>query len=193
MQQTISTKLAFYSILTVLAVLLIIAAAYLNISLVERHQNQLYSDTQKQLSLYHNRLLTNLQNHIQIVRGLPGLFAINPTLSQDQFEQAVRHLVNTQSEIRNIAAAPNMIIRYMYPMEGNRAAVGLDYRNTPSQFEAADRARRTRELVLAGPLELKQGGLGLITRIPVFLQKEASNEEYFWGLISAVIDIDLFF
>lgn len=192
MQQTISTKLAFYSILTVLAVLLIIAAAYLNISLVERHQNQLYSDTQKQLSLYHNRLFTNLQNHIQIVRGLPGLFAINPTLSQDQFERAVRHLVNTQSEIRNIAAAPDMVIRYMYPMEGNRAAVGLDYRHTPSQFEAADRARRTRELVLAGPLGLKQGGLGLITRIPVFLQKEASNEEYFWGLISAVIDIDLF-
>ena len=113
MQQTISTKLAFYSILTVLAVLLIIAAAYLNISLVERHQNQLYSDTQKQLSLYHNRLFTNLQNHIQIVRGLPGLFAINPTLSQDQFERAVRHLVNTQSEIRNIAAAPDMVIRYM--------------------------------------------------------------------------------
>jgi len=192
MQQTISTKLAFYSILTVLAVLLFIAATYLNISLVERHQNQLYSDTQKQLSLYHNRLFTNLQNHIQIVRGLPGLFAINPELSQEQFARAVRHLVYAQSEIRNVAAAPDMVIRYMYPMEGNQAALGLDYRNTPAQFEAADRARRTRELVLAGPLELKQGGQGLITRIPVFLQKETSNEEYFWGLISAVIDIDRF-
>lgn len=192
MQQTISTKLAFYSILTVLAALLFIAATYVNISLVERHQNQLFTDTQKQLSIYHNRLFTNLQSHIQIVRGLPGLFAINPELSQTQFERGVRHLVNAQSEIRNIAAAPDMVIRYMYPMEGNRAAVGLDYRNTPSQFEAADRARRTRELVLAGPLELKQGGLGLITRIPVFLQTESSNEEYFWGLISAVIDIDRF-
>jgi len=193
MQAFISTKLAFYSILTVLALLLLIAASYVNNSLVERHQSQLYSDTQKQLILYHNRLFTNLQNHIQIVRGLPGLFAINPELSQAQFARAVRHLVGAESEIRNIAAAPDMIIRYMYPMENNEAALGLDYRKTPSQFEAADRARQTRELVLAGPLELKQGGQGLITRIPVFLQNESSNQEYFWGLISAVIDINRFF
>jgi sensor domain CHASE-containing protein len=81
----------------------------------------------------------------------------------------------------------------MYPIEGNEAAVGLDYRTAPTQFEAADRARRTRELVLAGPLELKQGGIGLITRIPVFLQREETGEEYFWGLISAVIDVNRFF
>lgn len=193
MQPIISTKLAFYSILTVLALLLLIAASYVNNSLVERHRSQLYSDTEKQLSLYHNRLFTNLQNHIQIVRGLPGLFAINAELSQEQFARAVRHLVNSESEIRNIAAAPDMVIRYMYPMTGNEAALGLDYRTTPSQFEAADRARRTRELVLAGPLELKQGGQGLITRIPVFLQKESSQQTFFWGLISAVIDINRFF
>lgn len=193
MQTIISTKLAFYSILTVLALLLSIAATYVNISLVERHQNQIYSDTQKQLSLYHNRLFTNLQNHIQIVRGLPGVFAINPELSQEQFARAVRHLVTPESEIRNVAAAPGMVIRYMYPMAGNEAALGLDYRQTPGQFEAADRARRNLELVLAGPVALKQGGQGLITRIPVFLQHESSGEEYFWGLISAVININRFF
>jgi len=192
MQQTISIKLAFYSILTVMAVLLVAAAVYINSSLLERHHNQAFSETQKQLSLYHNRLFTNLQNHIQIVRGLPSIFAINPELSEQQFARAVRHLVNRDSEIRNIAAAPNMVIRYMYPMAGNEAAVGLDYRKEPNQFEAADRARRTRELVLAGPLELKQGGIGLITRIPVFLEDNSTGEEYYWGLISAVIDFERF-
>jgi sensor domain CHASE-containing protein len=169
MQANISTKLAFYSILTVLALLLFVTAAYISHSLVQRHQAEQYRETQKQLSVYHNRLFTNLQNHIQIVRGLPGLFAVNPQLTQQQYARAVRHLVAEGSEIRNIAAAPDMVIRYMYPIEGNEAALGLDYRTAPTQFEAADRARRTRELVLAGPLELKQGGIGLITRIPVFL------------------------
>ncbi len=193
MQANISTKLAFYSILTVLALLLFVTAAYISHSLVQRHQAEQHRETQKQLSFYHNRLFTNLQNHIQIVRGLPGLFAVNPQLTQQQYARAVRHLVTEGSEIRNIAAAPDMVIRYMYPIEGNEAAVGLDYRTAPTQFEAADRARRTRELVLAGPLELKQGGIGLITRIPVFLQREESGEEYFWGLISAVIDVNRFF
>lgn len=193
MQSNFSTKLVFYSILMVLALLLFVTATYISHSLVQRHQAELHRDTQKQLSFYHNALSTNLQNHIQIVRGLPGLFAVNPQLSQQQYARAVRHLVVGDSEIRNIAAAPDMIIRYMYPIEGNEAALGLDYRKTPGQFEAADRARRTRELVLAGPLQLKQGGIGLITRIPVFLQREDSGEEYFWGLISAVIDVARFF
>ncbi|MCX4187508.1 EAL domain-containing protein [Methylophaga sp. OBS4] len=192
MHSNISTKLAFYSILTVLTLLLFIAAAYVNYSMVQRHQNQVYNDTQKHLSLYHHRLFTNLQSHMQIVRGLPGLFAVNPDLTQEQFTRAVKHLVNSESEIRNIAAAPGMVIRYMYPVAGNEKAIGLDYRQTPLQFEAADRARRTRELVLAGPLELKQGGVGLISRIPVFLQNE-TGKEYFWGLISAVIDVNRFF
>lgn len=193
MQANISTKLAFYSILTVLALMLFIAASYVNHSMLQRHQAELRNQTQNQLSFYHNQLLTNLQNHIQVVRGLPGLFAVNPNLTQEQFAKAVRHLVSGDSDIRNIAAAPGMVIRYMYPVEGNEAAIGLDYRNTPSQFEAADRARRTRELVLAGPVALKQGGTGLITRIPVFLEHEQSGQEYFWGLISAVIDVDRFF
>lgn len=192
MQQNISTKLAFYSILTVLAVLLFIAAAYLNHSLVQRHRAELYSETQKQLNVYHNRLFSNLQNHIQVVRGLPGLFAVNPNLTQEQYGRAVRHLISANSEIRNIGAAPDMVIRYMYPVAGNEAALGLDYRQTPAQFEAADRARRTRKLVLAGPVELKQGGIGLISRVPVFLEDQQSGEEYFWGLISAVIDVDRF-
>jgi len=193
MQSNTSTKLVFYSILTVLALLLFVAAAYISHSLVQRYQAELHRETQKQLSFYHNRLSTNLQNHIQIVRGLPGLFAVNPQLTQQQYARAVRHLVSGDSEIRNIAAAPDMVIRYMYPIKGNEEAVGLDYRTAPTQFEAADRARRTRELVLAGPLELKQGGIGLITRIPVFLQREDTGEEYFWGLISAVIDVERFF
>lgn len=193
MQANMSTKLAFYSMLAVLAVLLLIAATYLNHSLVQQHQVRLHSETQKQLSFYHNRLYTNLHTHIQIVRGLPGLFAVNPELTQQQFARAVDHLVMGDSDIRNIAAAPDMVIRYMYPMKGNEAAMGLDYRKTPGQFEAADRARRTRQLVLAGPLQLKQGGIGMITRIPVFLQQEETGEEYFWGLVSAVIDVNRFF
>lgn len=181
MQADISTKLAFYTMLTVLAVLLFGAAAYLNHSLVQQHQAQLHSETQKHLTFYHNRLYSNLQNHIQIVRGLPGLFAVNPELTQEQFARAVSHLVRGDSEIRNIGAAPDMVIKYMYPIEGNEAAIGLYYMKTPSQAEAADRGRRTRKLVLAGPLQLKQGDMGLITRITVFLQKPETDEEYFWA------------
>ena len=187
------TKMAFYSILAVLAVICISVATFISQGVTENYKSQLYANTQELLSEYNNRISSELQGHIQLVRGLPSLFAVNQELSQAQFASAVSYLVNDDLEIRNIAAAPDMVISYIYPIKGNEDALGLNYREEPEQFEAADRARRTRELVLAGPLELKQGGTGLITRVPVFLQNDKTGEEYFWGLISAVIDIKAFF
>ncbi|NOR69651.1 MAG: EAL domain-containing protein [Methylomarinum sp.] len=79
----------------------------------------------------------------------------------------------------------------MYPIKGNEAAIGLDYRKLPSQFAAVNKARVTRQLVLAGPVKLVQGGTGLITRLPVFIKKD--QKETFWGIVSAVIDANLLF
>ncbi|SFK06699.1 EAL domain-containing protein [Methylophaga sulfidovorans] len=187
------TRMAFYSILAVLAVIFISIATIISRHIDDNYKAEQFVDTQALLNKYQSRINSELQGHIQLVRGLPSLFAVNPQLSQQQFAMAVSYLVESDTEIRNIAAAPDMVIRYIYPIAGNVQALGLDYRKEPAQFEAADRARRTRELVLAGPVQLKQGGMGLITRIPVFLNDEATGEEYFWGLISAVIDVDKFF
>lgn len=187
-----ATKTVFHSMIVIIAMLVLAAAAYVSHVLEERYNNQLLTATQQQLSFYHNKLVTNLQNHIQIVRGLPGLFAVKPDLTQAEYELAVSHLVGPDTQWRNIAAAPDMVIQFIYPMEGNEQAIGLNYLEELEQIEAAKRAKQTRKLVLAGPLELKQGGRGLITRTPVYLTNR-SGEEYFWGLISAVIDADAFF
>ncbi|MDX1573030.1 MAG: EAL domain-containing protein [Methylophaga sp.] len=186
-----ASKTLFTGMIMTMGLLLLVAAIYVNHVVQDRNQSALFAETQQQLSRYHNQLVTNLQNHIQIVRGLPGLFAVNPALTQAEFEIAMAHLLDGQNQLRNIAAAPDMVIRYMYPVAGNEAAIGLNYQQSPEQFAAAERARTSGRLVLAGPLQLRQGGNGLITRIPVFLAGE--QEDKFWGIISAVIDSDAFF
>ncbi|AFJ03193.1 diguanylate cyclase/phosphodiesterase (GGDEF & EAL domains) with PAS/PAC sensor(s) [Methylophaga frappieri] len=185
------SKKWFTAMLTVIALITMAAASYVNHIVQEQQRSQIYNETQQWLSRYHSRLVTSLQNHIQIIRGLPGLFIVNPDLTQDEFSLAMQHLFHGQNQLRNIAAAPDMVIRYTYPLAGNRATLGLDYRKVPDQFAAAELARTTGRLVLAGPLELKQGGVGLITRIPVFRTQNEKRE--FWGLISAVIDSNAFF
>jgi diguanylate cyclase (GGDEF)-like protein/PAS domain S-box-containing protein len=192
MRPFIATKPVFNSMIAIIALLILVAATYLDYVIQDRHKNALLAETQQHLSILHNNLVTNLQNHIQIVRGLPGLFAVNPDLTQQQFAIAMQHLIGEHTQLRNIAAAPEMVIRYMYPIAGNEQAIGLNYLQEPTQKDAAERARLNRKLVLAGPLELKQGGIGLITRIPVYLNDE-KGDEYFWGIISAVIDVEAFF
>lgn len=118
-----------------------------------------------------------------------SLIATYPKITQEEFSTAAKPLFEEGSHLRNIGAAPDMVIRMMYPLAGNEKAIGLDYRKTPSQFEQAEKARTSGKMVLAGPLRLVQGGTGLIARLPVFYEDKA-GQKHFWGLISAVIDVD---
>ncbi|MCB1173566.1 MAG: response regulator [Leptospiraceae bacterium] len=87
--------------------------------------------------------------------------------------------------IRNVGLAPDNRIALIYPRQGNEAAIGLEYKKIPAQWQDVKRAILTRKPVIAGPIKMVQGGWGLIKRIPVFLD----NGRY-WGLISIVVDID---
>jgi sensor domain CHASE-containing protein len=157
----------------------------------ERHALAVRSDVQTRLVGLRDRLNSQLVSDLQLVRGLVSVINLDPDLDQRRFEQAVLPLLAGNTRLRNVAAAPDMVIRLMVPMQGNEKAIGLDYRRTPGQAEAAERARRTGQVVLAGPLPLVQGGNGLIARLPVFLL--TPEGQTFWGLVSAVIDSDRLF
>ena len=142
------------------------------------------------LSLLRTTLEGNITSNAQLVRGLTASISVEPDLSEDKFAELAQHLFRDHSQLRNIAAAPNLVIRYMYPLEDNEAAIGLNYREYPKQLEAVLRARNTGNLILAGPVDLVQGGQGFIARIPVFIDNKENEERIFWGVISAVIDVN---
>jgi len=158
----------------------------------QRHQLALRAEVQSRLAELRERLNSDLVSDLQLIRGLVSVINLDPTLDQQRFEQAVQPLLGGRTHLRNVGAAPGMVIRLMAPLAGNERAIGLDYTKTPAQFEAADRARRTRQVVLAGPVPLVQGGSGLIARLPIYLRNRDGSER-FWGLVSAVIDSDKLF
>jgi sensor domain CHASE-containing protein len=129
---------------------------------------------------------------IQLVRGLIAVIETEPDMDQARFAELAGRLIDNEPSLRNIAAAPDMVIRMMYPIEGNEQAIGLDYNSIQEQREAALRARDIGDLVLAGPVDLVQGGLGFIGRYPVFL-RNGNGPPVFWGLVSAVMDLDVLY
>lgn len=176
----------------VMAAATLLIGAYVERLNAESHALTQRADVQMHLSETRERLAGQLYSDLQLVRGLVSVINLEPHIDQARFEQAARPLLDGQTQLRNIAAAPDMVVRLMEPMRGNEGAIGLDYRRSATQFEAADRARRTRQVVLAGPLPLVQGGTGLVARLPVFVP-DGSSGERFWGLVSAVIDVDRLF
>ena len=139
-----------------------------NRQIFEQHTRAAVAD---RLSVIRARVEGNVSRDIQIGRGVVAALATRPTLGEAEFRALVRHLLATGSDLRLIAAAPDMIIRMVYPLVGNEKVVGLDYTKTPAQLEAVMRARTTGQLVMAGPLELVQGGVGLVGRFPVVVDR----------------------
>ncbi len=172
-----------------LVALVLAAGVYAERLTRERHVIGLRAEVQARLTEVRERLTGNLYGDLQLVRGLVSVVHLEPDIDQQRFERAVRPLLAGRTQLRNVAAAPDLVIRLMVPIEGNERAIGLDLSRTPGQQEAAERARLTRQVVLAGPINLVQGGVGLVARLPVHVNG-ADGSERFWGLISAVIDAD---
>ncbi len=171
--------------------LFVITVAWL---VAERQNQRVFDQGQRttvlhQMSLVRARLEGNVSGNIQLARGLVATLVTEPDMNQKRFSALAGNLLHKKSQIRNFAAAEGLVVTLVHPLEGNEQALGLDYSTNASQREATERARDTGDLVLAGPLDLVQGGRGVIGRLPVFIP-EAGGDSHFWGIVSAVVDID---
>jgi diguanylate cyclase (GGDEF)-like protein len=149
---------------------------------------RLRADVLAEVSVVRAKLEGNINGNIQLVRGLVATIATEPDMNQARFSVLAAKVFEEQSQLRSIAVAPDLVVEMTYPLEGNAAAIGLDYRTNALQRPAVMRARDTGRLVLAGPVDLVQGGRGFVGRFPVFVQENAGDR--FWGVVSAVIDVD---
>lgn len=153
------------------------------------HRQSARAAVSEQLGLVRARLEGNINSNLQLIRGLVAVIATRPDINQEQFGRIAGNLLGNQSQLRNVAAAPDLVVSLMYPIEGNEKAIGLDYRQNPEQRAAALRSVETGQMVLAGPVDLLQGGRGFIGRFPVFVENSFGVEQL-WGLVSAVVDVE---
>jgi len=148
----------------------------------ERHAAAARVAVHDQLEPILSRLKDNLQSDMLLVRALLGVITLDPNLSQTKFDQAAHPLLIGSPRVRRFAWAPDMVVRVIHPLAGAEKTIGLDLSKASARAAAAERARLTRRIVLAGPQELAGGGIGLASRMPVF-QRDADGEERFQGLL----------
>jgi diguanylate cyclase (GGDEF)-like protein len=175
------------------AVIAAVVATFLGVA-ADGQQKQLAlararSEALSALNLIQDRLEGDIRGEVQLVRGLAADIAIRANFDPATFEALCAHVMRSDSLLRNIAIAPGLVIAYECPLKGNEKAIGLDYAKNDQQREAALRARDSGDVVLAGPVDLVQGGRGFIARVPVFVDG-GDETRRFWGIVAATIDLD---
>lgn len=143
-----------------------------------------------QVGVVRARLESEINSAAHLSLGLVSYVAANPTITNDAFNRVSERMLAYGRHVRSIALAPDNVLRFVKPLAGNEAALGLRYLDHPAQRDAVLKMMQSRRFVLAGPLELVQGGVGLINRFPIYLPAAQGHPETYWGLASIVLRFD---
>jgi sensor domain CHASE-containing protein len=160
--------------------LLLVIVLLLNVSCKEK------IDVSANLEIVTEKMDYSINNRLSYMDDLIKFSLQNPSFTDDEFQNYVQDTFSLDAGIRSIQLAPGAVVTHVYPLEGNEAAIGHDLLADPNRREAVQRSIDNKEFVVIGPTALRQGGVALIARKPIFKQ----NGE-FWGLGVILIDFDV--
>lgn len=133
---------------------------------------------------YGQRIENDIENGIEITDTLKQLL-INGNGQIINFSKVAENLMS--SSIQSVQLAPNGVVTDIYPEEGNETGK-IDLLKESYRGEISNYAKEYHTIITQGPVELKQGGSGLVVRNPIYLEDE-NGQEYFWGFTIAILRV----
>lgn len=189
MMKTLFKKRSLLLSLLMLATMVVLIQMYIERRYLEQVETLQSAAVSERLSTIRYQLESELTNNLSLINGLAAFISSYPDFTPAQYELYASTVLAREPALVNLAAAPDLVIRYIYPGEGNEAAIGLDYMNQANQRDDVVQVVETGSMVIAGPLELVQGGFAFVGRAPVYVMGE-DGAPGLWGIVSAPILAD---
>lgn len=126
--------------------------------------------------------------NISLIEGLSAYIQTTNNYQDIKINDYLRYLVGDKlNAIRNVSVLKDTTIQWVYPLEGNRDAIGVDLSKIPAQAKEIQLVKNDLIQLFVGPVNLVQGGTGFIVRIPLL-----KNNAY-WGMVSIVLRSEVTF
>ncbi len=191
------TRKARHPVIVACVMFVVIICTFIGLESLEsqRFRETLQTQTINTLSRIRANLEAEINANFFLTRGLIAYVSTHPDMDEEMFHRLSRQILKNHNYIRNIALAPDNIVRFVHPLPGNERAIGLNYQNNAEQWPAVAKVIASRKTVIAGPVKLVQGGIAFISRTPIFLAKDSDSEQEteYWGLASIVVEKDRLF
>jgi len=127
--------------------------------------------------------LTRAFASAQILRNL-----IRSGGSIQDFDRVAAEIIKLNPLVAALGLAPDGVVRAIYPMEENEAALGRDLLLDPAASNETQESIRKRAMVVARPHQFRRGGIGAMARLPVFMPIDSSTKsEKLWGFIFILV------
>lgn len=150
--------------------------SYQKYLLLKKDERQLETETA-------NTIKTQLQNSLNY--GLAATktlaFIVEHYGVPKNFDNIAQSLTSSGKYIDAIELVEGGIITDIYPLKGNEEIIGYDVLKDTTRNKEALKALKRKELFFAGPFPLKQGGIGVVGREPIFINHN------FFGFAAVVI------
>ena len=140
------------------------------------------------VDLYSQKVKDKLQLYIDQTNLIESyLIASNYELSEKKFLEIAKLLVDDDKILQGVQYLPNGIVSYVYPYEENKYSIGDDVLNVIDRKKDALHAKENNEIVISAPVELRQGGKGIIIRNPVY-----NDQQEFVGFVAVTLKLHEF-
>lgn len=124
--------------------------------------------------------------NVYLAQGLKSyIISINGNIKPKLIKRILKYIYFEARNAKSLGLSPNNTIKYIYPIQGNEKVLGMKYKKHKEQWVSVEKSIISKSPFLSNPIDLVQGGTGIIYRIPIFLD----NSSY-WGSLNIVIDVE---
>ena len=103
--------------------------------------------------------------------------------SVKNFDSLAAQILLANSNIGALQLLPGGVLSQVYPLVGNEKVIGHNIVKDRLRNKEAQKAIDQKELFFAGPFTLKQGGIGIAGRLPIY------RDNRFWGFTAVIIKL----
>ncbi len=166
----------------VLSILLTQFIAYKIYTIEKEHE---YLLVKKEAMNVKNQLTSSLNNSVTATQMVA--FLVEKDLIGDDFDTVSKELLRRNNFIDAIQLVEKNTIIKTYPLKGNEPAIGFEVMNDSTHRKEALKALARNQLYFEGPFHLRQGGIGIVGRLPIY------KENTYWGFSAVIIRMNTLF